>query len=121
MAESRDLDGGVRGHSPLWEDIGYKAGLKSFGSVLIRNDLKMIWGIYFILVDFEVELAGPRERDHLPPPRWLGVYDEALKAGLRFFLHPFVVELMEAFLLSPSQIVPNSWRFVIGFLCLCLL
>ena len=87
----------------------------------MKDELRVIRGVYFILTEFKVELTGPEERVHLPPSRQLGVYDEALKANLRFSLHPFIVEQMNTFSLSPSQIVPNSWYFIIGFLGLCLL
>ena len=69
----------------------------------------MIQRIYFIPAEFKAELVGPEERVHLPPQGWLGVYHEALKVGLKFFLYPFVVELMKAFILTPLQIVPNLW------------
>ena len=69
MAGSRGPSGVIRCRSPSGEVIGSEAGLKSFGSVLTWDDLRTIRGLYFILVEFEVELAGLGERVHLPPPR----------------------------------------------------
>ena len=105
----------------MGEGTKFGSNLEIFGSVLTKDELRVIRGVYFILTEFDIELVGPKERVHLPPLGRLGIYDEVLKADLRFFLYPFIVELMNTFLLSPSQIAPNSWLFVIGFLCLCLL
>ena len=101
------------------EPVG--SGPESFESVLTQDDLRTLHGFYFILAEFEIKLAGPGERVDRPPPSCLGVYEEALKASLRFSLHSFVVQLMNVYHLSPAQIVPNSWRFVIGFFSLCFL
>ena len=107
MARDRVFGNAVDRRSPMGEGIESETSLKSFGSVLTRDVLGIIWGICFILAEFKVELTGLRERVHLSPPEWLGVYDDALKADLRFPLHPFIIKLMNAFMLSPSQIIPN--------------
>ena len=83
-------------------------GLEGFESVLTQDELKMIQRVYFILVRYEIELADPRERVDLFPIGCLGVYEEDLKADLIFPLHPFVVKLLNIYLLSPSQIALNS-------------
>ena len=81
----------------------------------------MLQGFYFIPSDFWIELSDLGERVDHPPVGCLSVYEEALKAGLRFPLHTFVVQLMNVYRLSPAQITPNSWCFVIGFFSLCFL
>ena len=97
------------------------SGPEGFESVLTQDELGTIQGVYFIPARYEIELADPGKRVDLPPTGCLGVYEEALKASFRFPLHPFVVQLLNIYLISPFQITPNSWRFVIGFLSLCFL
>ena len=65
--------------------------------------------------------AGPQERVHAPLVGSIGVYEEALKADLRFPFHPFVERVLERFELGLSQVTPNSWCYIIGFLSLCYL
>ena len=97
------------------------SSLESFESVLTRDDLRMLWGFYFIPAEFEIVLVDLGGRVDYPPSGYLGVYKEALKANLRFPLHSFIVKLLNVYLLSSAQIMPNSWRFIIGFLSLCFL
>ena len=58
------------------------SGLESFESVLTWDNLGMLQGFYFIVTEFEIELAGPRKRVDYPPLGYLGVYEDALKASL---------------------------------------
>ncbi|KAL5224218.1 hypothetical protein ABZP36_010857 [Zizania latifolia] len=53
-----------------------------------------------------------------PPPRAVCVYAHALEAGMRVPLHDFVCEVLGHFGLAPSQIAPNGWRIMIGFIVL---
>ncbi|XP_050260106.1 uncharacterized protein LOC126705254 [Quercus robur] len=41
-------------------------------------------------------------------------YEAAFSCGLRFPVHPFIMELLYHFNLAPGQIMPNSWRIVIS-------
>ena len=90
--------------------------MESFELVLTRDDLEMLRGYYFIPRDFSIELSGPGVRVDRPLVSCLGVYKEALKVGLYFSLHTFLVQLMNVYHLSSTQIAPNSWHFVIDFL-----
>ena len=106
--------------SSIGENVsGTEIGPESFGSVMTIADHDTLWGSCFILGEFHMVLTGPQERVHHPPAGGLGIYEEALKAGLRFSLHPFVVKLVDRFALSLAQIAPNSWRYIIEFLSLC--
>ena len=82
-------------------------------------DLDTLWGFHFILTEFHMVLIGPEERVHTPLAGCVGVYEEAMKAGLHFFLHPFVKKVMERFFLSLAQVALNSWHYIVGFVCLC--
>ena len=102
MAKGRVYDDVVGRRFPTREGVEYGSGSESFGLILTKDELGVIRGIYCILIEFKIDLAGPRERVHFPPLEWLGIYKEALKADLRFPFYPFVIELMNTFLLSPS-------------------
>ena len=93
-------------------------GPKSLRSVLTAVHLIALWGSCFILEAFQPAFMGPQGRVHAPPAGSIGVYEEALKADLRFSLHPFVGRTLERFELSLAQVMPNSWRYIIGFLSL---
>ncbi|XP_077242481.1 uncharacterized protein LOC143882994 [Tasmannia lanceolata] len=41
----------------------------------------------------------------------LCIYEESLRAGLRFPLHPFFTAVLRYYGLAPAQVAPNSWRF----------
>ncbi|RWW37137.1 hypothetical protein BHE74_00057787, partial [Ensete ventricosum] len=44
---------------------------------------------------------------------------DALEAGLRFPLHPLIEECLRWWRICPSQVAPNSWRYLIVFLGEC--
>ena len=96
-------------------------GLDRHRSILTMSDLGRIHGYYFIPSQFDIELSSPVDQVHCPPIGWLEIYEDSLKAGLRFPFHPFVIKLMTQYNMCPAQIAPNSWRIIIGFLSLCLL
>ena len=41
-------------------------------------------------------------------------YEATFSCGLRFPIHPFIVELLHHFNLAPGQLMPNSWRTVVS-------
>ena len=49
-----------------------------------------------------------------PEPGFVTVYEVALAAGLRLPLHPFARDLLIFLRISPSQLIPNSWQFLMG-------
>ncbi|KAL6898061.1 hypothetical protein ACP4OV_006657 [Aristida adscensionis] len=63
--------------------------------------------------------AGDRRACSPPPPGAACVYAHALEAGMRLPLHPFVCEVLAHFGVAPSQLAPNGWRIMVGFLALC--
>ncbi|KAK9991956.1 hypothetical protein SO802_026941 [Lithocarpus litseifolius] len=42
-------------------------------------------------------------------------YEAAFQCGLRFPIHPFLMELLDSFGIAPTQLMPNSWRIVISY------
>ncbi|KAL2499949.1 Uncharacterized protein Adt_25499 [Abeliophyllum distichum] len=65
---------------------------------------------------------APRPTEYLPTgrPGEVVIYQDSLKAGLRFPLHPFLVEFFCTFNLSPGQLVPNALRMLNYYLLVCL-
>ncbi|WVZ82902.1 LOW QUALITY PROTEIN: hypothetical protein U9M48_030109 [Paspalum notatum var. saurae] len=53
-----------------------------------------------------------------PPPGAVCVYAHALEAGMRVPLHPFFCEALAHYGVAPSQVVPNGWRVMAGFVVL---
>ena len=41
-------------------------------------------------------------------------YEAAFSCGLRFPVHPFIMELLHYLILAPGQLMPNSWRIFIS-------
>ena len=41
-------------------------------------------------------------------------YEAALLSGLRFPIHPFIMELLHHLNITPGQLMPNFWRIVIS-------
>ena len=41
-------------------------------------------------------------------------YEAAFSCGLRFLVHPFIMELLDHFGIALGQLMPNSWRIVVN-------
>ncbi|KAL2475482.1 Uncharacterized protein Adt_36218 [Abeliophyllum distichum] len=65
---------------------------------------------------------APGSTEYLPTgrPGEVAIYQDSLKAGLRFPLHPFLVEFFCTFNLSPGQLVPNALRMINYYLLVCI-
>ncbi|KAL6653151.1 hypothetical protein ACP70R_012076 [Stipagrostis hirtigluma subsp. patula] len=49
----------------------------------------------------------------------IGVYADALDAGMRLPLHDFYLKFLRHYGLAPSQLAPNAWRYMAAFVLLC--
>jgi len=47
-------------------------------------------------------------------PEEVCFYEAAFLCGLRFPVHPFLMELLDRFGIAPGQLMPNSWRIVVS-------
>jgi hypothetical protein len=47
------------------------------------------------------------------------IYESMLDAGIRLPLHEFYAKVLRHYSLAPSQLCPNAWRFLAGFVLLC--
>ena len=64
-------------------------------------------------------VPGKDWRASNPPVGWICIYEDQLRAGLRFPLHPFIRALFHSYQILITQIVPNGIRLVIKFLLIC--
>ena len=85
--------------SSIGERVGRETGPESFRSVMIVADLETLQSSYFILGEFRLVLTTSEESS-CAPVGYVGVYEEVVKASLRFLLHQFVKRVMERFSLS---------------------
>ena len=47
-------------------------------------------------------------------PSEICFYEVAFTCGLRLPVHPFIMELLGFFGITPGQLMPNSWRIVVN-------
>ncbi|KZV47914.1 hypothetical protein F511_37446 [Dorcoceras hygrometricum] len=63
---------------------------------------------------FEVVLPHPDEMAHLPPPGFHTFYMNQIEMGLRFPIPRFIAALCHHIKISPSQLAPNSYSFLLA-------
>ncbi|PUZ61973.1 hypothetical protein GQ55_4G321200 [Panicum hallii var. hallii] len=89
-------------------------------SFLTQESLDALCRKYGVPDQFKAILpAGHHRACSPPPPGAVCVYAQALEAGMRVPLHGFFCEVLAHFGVAPSQIAPNGWRVMAGFLVLC--
>ena len=63
-----------------------------------------------------VRVCCPRKKEqtcHFSPGE-VCFYEATFLSGLRFPVHPFIIELLNHLKISPRQLIPNLWRIVIS-------
>ena len=63
---------------------------------------------------FRVRLSREEERACHFSPGEVCFYEAAFLNGIRFPVHPFIMELLCCFGIAPGQLMPNSWRIVVN-------
>lgn len=74
---------------------------------------------YFIKDPYVLYKPGPNETVMTPPANCTAFYKANLELGLRFPLHPFIVQLSNAYDLAICNLYPNSWAVITSFLAIC--
>ena len=54
-----------------------------------------------------------------PPPKCIAIYWEGFSYGVRFSLHPVIVDILNKYELAPAQIIPTSWHNICSFIATC--
>jgi len=67
--------------------------------------------------DVRVPKVGSNVR--VLPEGCIPVYEAVLDLGLRFPLHPFVLEILDGYDLGLWQLTPNSWANIFGYMATC--
>lgn len=74
---------------------------------------------YFVKDPYILYKPGPEETVMTPPANCTAVYKANFELGLRFPLHPFIVQLLTAYNLGICNLYPNSWAAISSFLAIC--
>ncbi|KAJ0981516.1 hypothetical protein J5N97_009771 [Dioscorea zingiberensis] len=91
-------------------------GSDTFISLLGQKDVDGLVERYEIdLSLFEVRVPCSGERVSAPREGEIAVYQDALLGGLRLPFSDFTKAILEEYRLCPSQLTPNSWRLLNGF------
>ena len=88
-------------------------------STVRRSNLWKFRTRYHLDAGVGLIVPGKEWRASCPPLGWICIYEDQLRAGLRFPLHPFIRVLLHCYQIPITQIVPNGIRLVIKFLLIC--
>ncbi|KZV40207.1 hypothetical protein F511_20240 [Dorcoceras hygrometricum] len=83
-------------------------------STLRLSDIPIIKEKGGTIGKFEVVIPHPDERAHRPPPGFHTFYMNQIEMGLRFSIPRFIAAFCRHISLSPSQLAPNSYSFLLA-------
>ncbi|KAI8537829.1 hypothetical protein RHMOL_Rhmol09G0054300 [Rhododendron molle] len=87
---------------------------KNVISTVMLEDLARVRVKYSIFATVTIRRPREVERAHFPGPGETCLYITAFEGGLRLLFPTIVREVLCHLGLAPAQIVPNSWRHLIG-------
>ncbi|KAJ0967919.1 hypothetical protein J5N97_024836 [Dioscorea zingiberensis] len=91
-------------------------GSDTFISLLGQKEVDSLVARYEINLSlFEVRVPCSGERASSPREGEIAIYQDALLGGLRLPFSDFAKAILEEYHLCPSQLAPNSWRLLNGF------
>ncbi|KAJ8510847.1 hypothetical protein OPV22_001281 [Ensete ventricosum] len=88
-------------------------------SAVTEVSLAAIRARYSIPAEYGLYIPEPGQRPYSLDVPGMCISVDALEAGLRFPLHPLIEECLKRWRISPSQVAPNSWRYLVVFLGEC--
>ncbi|RWW76550.1 hypothetical protein BHE74_00015344 [Ensete ventricosum] len=100
-------------------DLEVMKSCHDIASVISEEALESNRECYSILEGYALRAPSPEQRPYQPKPSEISISIDALEAGLRFPLHSTIVECLRWWRIFPSQMAPNSWRYLIAFLGEC--
>ncbi|KAK3200401.1 hypothetical protein Dsin_023816 [Dipteronia sinensis] len=83
-------------------------------SVLTDDDMERLKVTYGIPDFFELLAVKKHERADMAIPKWTFFYEYILRLGWRFLVHSLACRLLVYYNFAPSQLMPNSWRILLG-------
>ncbi|RWW42557.1 hypothetical protein BHE74_00051887, partial [Ensete ventricosum] len=84
-----------------------------------EGSLAVIRGRYSIPTEYGLHVPRPGQRPYSSDTPDICISVDALETGLQFPLHPIIEECLRWWRISPSQVAPNSWRYLVVFLGEC--
>ncbi|RWW58863.1 hypothetical protein BHE74_00034220 [Ensete ventricosum] len=87
-----------------------------FDSTVSLESLASIRKRFSILNEYVLHTLGPGQRSYHSYPGGFSISIDALEAGLRLPLHPVIGECLGWWWISPGQVAPNPWCYIITFL-----
>ncbi|RRT64928.1 hypothetical protein B296_00005952 [Ensete ventricosum] len=88
-------------------------------TIVIEGSLAVIREPYNIPIEYELHVPQLGQRPYSSNAPDMCILVDALEADLRFSLHPLIEECLRWWRISPSQVAPSSWRYLIVFLSEC--
>ncbi|RZR92907.1 hypothetical protein BHM03_00021294, partial [Ensete ventricosum] len=88
-------------------------------TAVTEGSLAVIRERYSIPVEYRLHVPQPGQRPYSSDTPDMCISVDALEASLRFPLHPLIEECLRWWRISPSQVVSNSWRYLVVFLGEC--
>ncbi|RRT62843.1 hypothetical protein B296_00015227 [Ensete ventricosum] len=88
-------------------------------TTVTEGSLAMIRERYSIPVEYGLHVPYPGQCPYSSDAPGMCISVDALEAGLRFPLHPLIEECLRWWRISPSQVAPNSWCYLVIFLGEC--
>ncbi|RWW36727.1 hypothetical protein BHE74_00058231, partial [Ensete ventricosum] len=88
-------------------------------TTVTEGSLAVIRGRYSIPTEYGVYVPRPGQRPYSSDAPDMCISVDALEVDLRFPLHPLIEECLRWWRISPNQVAPNSWRYLVVFLGEC--
>ncbi|RWW35570.1 hypothetical protein BHE74_00059484, partial [Ensete ventricosum] len=88
-------------------------------TAVTEGSLAVIRERYSIPVEYGLHVPHPGQRPYSLDALGMCISVDALEASLRFLLHPLIEECLRWWRISPSQVAPNSWPYLVVFLGEC--
>ncbi|RZS13972.1 hypothetical protein BHM03_00045613 [Ensete ventricosum] len=88
-------------------------------TAVTEGSLAVIRERYNIPIEYGLHVPHPGQHPYSSDAPGMCISVDALEAGLRFPLHPLIEECLRWWRISPSQVAPNSWRYLVVFLGEC--
>ncbi|RWW69588.1 hypothetical protein BHE74_00022800 [Ensete ventricosum] len=85
-------------------------------TAVTEGSLDVIRERYSIPVEYDLHVPQLGQRPYSSGAPSMCISVDALEAGLRFPLHPLIEECLRWWRISPNQVAPNSWRYLVVFL-----
>ncbi|RWV86708.1 hypothetical protein GW17_00051365 [Ensete ventricosum] len=71
---------------------------------------------YYVSLEYKLHVPISSQRPYDAFSSGFSLLIDALEARLRFPLHPVIKACLEGWQISPTQMAPNSWRYLVAFL-----